>query len=164
MKPVIPLVFRPAGPDDTAYVVRTWIESYRDEQAEMRTSDYEAWMRERINADVLLACHESQSEAILGWIATEPARACIGCRRPMAFREIRHCAADMFCRPDRDEGVGRLHYVYVRRRYRRQGIARALFEQVTGNIVGGETVVTWMTEAGRAIKKSHPNVFRYVPC
>lgn len=134
MKPTIPLIFRPAGEADHAYVIRTWIESYRDEQAEMRTSDYEDWMRLRINADVLLACHESEPTAILGWMATAV------------------------------EGeAARLHYAYVRRRYRRQGIARALFEQVTGNIVGGETIVTHLTDAGRAIKKAKPGLFRYIP-
>lgn len=136
MKPVIPLVFRPAGPDDVAYVIRTWIESYRPEQPEMRTSDYEAWMRAKINADVLLACHESEPTQILGWIAVDAIGA----------------------------ASSRLHYVYVRRRYRMQGIARALSEQATGGVVGGQVTVTSMTEAGRAIKKAHPNVFRLIPC
>lgn len=140
MRCTIPLVFRPAGEADHAYVIRTWIESYRPEMAEMRTSDYEAWMRPRINADVLLACHESEPTQILGWMA--------------------------FDHPVTADGKGyisRLAYVYVRRRYRKQGIARALFEQVTGGIVGGETVVTHLTEAGRSIKKAKPGLFRFVP-
>lgn len=145
MKPVIPLVFRPAGPDDQAYVIRTWIESYRDEQPEMRTSDYEAWMRERINADVLLACHESEPTQIVGWVATDV----VGYDEPK--RAVEHGP------------VGRLHFFYVRRRYRRQGIARALFEQVTGNIVGGEVIVTAITADGAAIKRAHPGVFRLIP-
>lgn len=135
MKPAIPLLFRPAGDGDLAYVVRTWIESYRDEQAEMRTSDYEPWMRARINADVLLAVHETEPSAIVGWVAVDQA----------------------------EPFTGRLHYCYVRRRYRGQGVARALFEQVTGNIAGGEVIVTHITDAGRAIKKAHPNRFRYIP-
>lgn len=134
MKPTIPLIFRPAAEGDLAYVIRTWLDSYRSEQPEMRTSDYEDWMRLRINADVLLACHESEPTAILGWVAKDPG-----------------------------EATGRLHYCYVRRRYRRQGIGRALFEQVTGGIVGGELVVTHMTEDGRAIKKAKPGRFRYLP-
>lgn len=139
MKPTIPLLFRPAGDGDLAYVVRTWIESYRDEQKEMRTSDYEDWMRLRINADVLLAVHESEPDAIVGWIAVDPGVLGEGAT------------------------LGRFHYCYVRRRYRGQGVGRALFEQITGNIVGGEVVVTHLTEAGRAIKRAKPGRFRYLP-
>lgn len=141
VKPGIPLIFRPAGEGDLAYVIRTWIESYRPEQAEMRTSDYEAWMRQRINANVLLACADNEPSVIRGWIAVA------------TLDEV-----------PRNAGPGRLHYVYVRRRYRRQGIARALFEQVTGNATGGEVIVTHMTEAGQAIKRAHPGVFRLIPC
>jgi GNAT superfamily N-acetyltransferase len=141
VKPTIPLIFRPATDADLAYVVRTWIESYRDEQPEMRTSDYENWMRARINADVLLACHEATPEVIVGWIAAD---------YPLA--------------PGSERGyLDRLHYCYVRRRYRGQGIGRALFEQVTGGIVGGETIVTHLTDAGRAIKRAKPGRFRYLP-
>lgn len=140
MRPGIPLIFRPAGDGDLAYVIRTWIESYRPEQAEMRTSDYEAWMRQRINANVLLACADNEPSVIRGWIAVA------------TLDEV-----------PRSSGCGRLHYCYVRRRYRGQGIARALFEWVTGGVVGGEIVVTHMTEAGRAIKKAKPGMFRYIP-
>lgn len=130
-----PLVFRPAGEDDHAYVIQTWLESYRDEQPEMRTRDYMDWMRSRLTGRVLLACHESQPVNIVGWIAADSP----------------------------EPPMGRIHYAYVRRRYRRMGIARRLFEVASGGIVGGEVIVTHLTETGRAIKKSHPNVLRFVP-
>ncbi len=97
-------------------------------------------MRQRINGHVLLACADNEPTVIRGWIAVA------------TLDEV-----------PRNAGCGRLHYCYVRRRYRGQGIGRALFEQVTGGIVGDEVVVTHLTADGRAIKKAKPGLFRYIP-
>jgi GNAT superfamily N-acetyltransferase len=165
MRPTVPLVFRPAEEDDHAYVIRTWLDSYRAEQPEMRTSDYEDWMRLRITGEVLLACAANEPTVIHGWIAVELVVRCATCGRRLAHNERRECAAHdgTFCISAASESLGRLHYVYVRRRYRGHGIARALFEQVTGGIVGNDVVVTHLTADGRAIKKAKPGLLRYVP-
>lgn len=94
------VVIRPARESDMAYVYDTWLKALRPEYPDMRTGDYFAWMRARIDQHVIdgvvggwVAHPEGEPDVIWGWAAWN---------------------------------LEAVHFVYVRPEHRRQGIGRAL--------------------------------------
>lgn len=110
--------------DDWPFVTNSWLKSYRDSKfaRRMRSSIYfeehGSLVREALARDAaLVACAANVPDEIVGWVCYRPSPA----ETPLT-----------------------IHYIYVPRRYRRQGFANDLLK-ATG----------W--EKGRPIKATHVN-------
>ena len=99
---------RLAGQDDIAFVSNSWLKSYRDADAVAGCPNrvYFPWQHrvlERLipRAALLVACLDSDPSKIAGW-----------------------------CCYERQSGAIVLHYVYVKGKHRRLGLARQMIEMV----------------------------------
>lgn len=80
----------------------------------------------------LVACSTDDPTKIYGWVCGQRADSIVG-----------------------DQAIA--HYVYVKRLYRRLGIARKLLDALQGS--AGVLVVTSLTDAGRALLHGRPHIY-----
>lgn len=98
----LPITYRLATPGDRAYVIDTWLQSYRGSQFAMKLPDFVYWSRfghvglvEHLveHEDILIAGLPDDPSWMYGWLC---------------------------------HGTDVVHYVFTRGEFRNQGVARAL--------------------------------------
>lgn len=142
------ITVRPARESDMAYVYDTWLKALRPEYPDMRTGDYFEWMRERIDdalrygltlaedVHVVVLYPGDEEDVIWAWAAFD-------------WRTSDRAPAVLF--------------VYVRPDHRKQGLGRAIIESEC-EPPWPQLTVRHLTADARAIKRTHPNLLRYIPC
>ena len=133
---------RAANDTDIEFIVNSWLKSYRWNLhvKEIRDDDYYPGQREVILeclrvSRVAVACLEASPSVIVGWA----------------------------CGDSPDVDASQLDFVYVKREFRKYGIARALVVEVAGCPDDGvSTFVTHMTKSFRHWTEKH-NCYRYNP-
>lgn len=127
------LDFRPADEADAAFIVDSWVSSYRNAYAAGMVSmhDWRPVMSSQVKrvlsrpgVQVIVACHPTEQDGatdLYGWIAFE--RDYQIPRRTSTVRNGRRLHTTEMV--SADEPL--VHYVFVKQPYRRMGIARGLF-------------------------------------
>jgi hypothetical protein len=130
---IIPVALRRAVPTDMGLVYDSWLKSFRDQNAEMRSSDYYEFQRKRIDtilaagAQILVAHPDGTPNVIAAWV-------CL------------------------DRIVSIFHYVYTVAHYRHRGYAGKLVgsRMICTHMTDSrrpDSFAAWKRRAG----------FRYVP-
>lgn len=137
------MMVRAAEPGDAAFVVGSWVDSYRTAHAAgmIPMGAYDRVYREAVAAvlsrpgvSVFVACHPREVEDIYGWAAVER-----GASVPVREREDGRWVERLSPCP-----LALVHYVYVKQPYRRMGLARALLA-AAGVDPAGEFLYTCKT-------------------
>lgn len=113
----IPWALRPGSAGDHGFVVDSWLTSYRDKArarscGDLYMREYKWKIREILKrADLLVACDVADPWLILGYAVTSA----VGDGGALHGKLLHE-----------NEYVRRVHYVFVKELYRREGIARSL--------------------------------------
>jgi GNAT superfamily N-acetyltransferase len=119
-------VRRPVA-DDQGYVASTWVKSLYTADKRRRMSDLNALvdrMLDEPTVRLLVACEPTDAERILGWVAFTPS-----------------------------VGLPVLHYVYVREKHRRHGIARQMANHIG---LSGRFIYTLRGPDADGLTAKHP--------
>ena len=127
---LLDFTFRVGKPDDLGYVINTWENSMRHRYREAKRSDYAAQVRNSLNIWLMSGTDLYVAEQD-GLIA-----------------------GWLLC------GMGTVVYCYVRRRFRRQGVAKQLLNSAA--IDTDELRVRYMTDTVQQLIEAGKNI-RYVP-